>query len=308
MVKLVLNDVGSLQSEPSALQTMADNNDKIETAFENTLSRDGTGPNQMEAPLDLNSNRLINLGAPQSGSDAARLTDVREALVFEGVLVPALVTDFILSNDGVDLVWRDALTIPGIGDLKSINNLSELTDQSVARSNLGLGSSATYNIATSGGNIPLLDGNNTHSGNNTFSGSTAFSGPVTLGGTVNHVITTTPTVLTETSIGTRVPRVNIRDATYTIELLDSGGSIVHTSASAHTWTIPPQASVAFPGTTQILLVNSGSGVVTIARGAGVALRQAATATDKNMSLAQHTVATLVRSGANSWYIIGAGVS
>jgi hypothetical protein len=52
------------------------NLDAIEAALENTLSRDGTSPNQMSAPLDMNSNRVTNLAAPVSGSDAARLTDV----------------------------------------------------------------------------------------------------------------------------------------------------------------------------------------------------------------------------------------
>ena len=308
MAKLVLADVGSLQSEPSALQTMAENNQKIETALENTLSRDGSGPNQMEAPLDLNSNRIINLAPPQSGSDAARLTDVREALVFEGTLVPALVTDYLLSNDGTGLVWRNAISIPGLGDLKSSNNLSELTDTSVARTNLGLGTASVVNIGTSGNNVPVLDGSNTHSGSNVFSGTTLFTGKVTLGGTGNHELTASPTVLTESSLGTRVPPTNIRDAAYTLALSDAGGSVVHTSASAHTWTIPPQSSVAYPGTTQILLVNTGSGAVALSRGAGVALRLAGTGVDKNMSLAQHAVATLIRASSNSWYIIGPGVS
>lgn len=59
----------------------------IEEAFENTLSRDGTGPNQMEADLDLNSHKIINLPEPTSGSEAATKTyadgvraDVEEAL------------------------------------------------------------------------------------------------------------------------------------------------------------------------------------------------------------------------------------
>lgn len=38
------------------------NNDAIETAFTNTLSRDGSAPNQMEADFDLNSNDLLNGG------------------------------------------------------------------------------------------------------------------------------------------------------------------------------------------------------------------------------------------------------
>jgi hypothetical protein len=52
------------------------NADKIEEAFQNTLSRDGSSPNFMEANLDMNSNRIINLGAPVNASDAVRLQDV----------------------------------------------------------------------------------------------------------------------------------------------------------------------------------------------------------------------------------------
>lgn len=53
---------------------------QIETAFQNTLSRDGSTPNQMAATLDMNSNRLINLPAPLSGTDAARLADIESIL------------------------------------------------------------------------------------------------------------------------------------------------------------------------------------------------------------------------------------
>lgn len=56
------------------------NFDAVDAAIENTLSRDGTSPNAMAAPLDMNSNRIINLPAPVAGSDAARLTDVQAAL------------------------------------------------------------------------------------------------------------------------------------------------------------------------------------------------------------------------------------
>lgn len=52
----------------------------IEAAIENTLSRDGTAPNQMEADLDLNDNRIINVGEPVDDTDAARLTDIQPAL------------------------------------------------------------------------------------------------------------------------------------------------------------------------------------------------------------------------------------
>lgn len=50
----------------------------LEEAFDNTLSRDGSAPNGMNASLDMNSNRVINVGSPQSGTDAARWVDVTD--------------------------------------------------------------------------------------------------------------------------------------------------------------------------------------------------------------------------------------
>ena len=67
MSKLVLNNINSGYASTSALN---DNFALIETALENTLSRDGTTPNQMENNLDMNSNRIINLGQAVSNSDA----------------------------------------------------------------------------------------------------------------------------------------------------------------------------------------------------------------------------------------------
>lgn len=48
----------------------------IEDAFDNTLSRDGTGPNQMTADLDLNGNQILNLPAPVDPTDVVRLQDL----------------------------------------------------------------------------------------------------------------------------------------------------------------------------------------------------------------------------------------
>jgi len=50
--------------------------EKIATAQDEFLTRDGEAPNEMKNTLDMNSNRVINLKAPVSGTDAARLVDV----------------------------------------------------------------------------------------------------------------------------------------------------------------------------------------------------------------------------------------
>jgi len=60
MAKLTLTDVGNLQNEGSAVNTINNNSTATEVALENTLSRDGTSPNQMVADLDMNSNQILN--------------------------------------------------------------------------------------------------------------------------------------------------------------------------------------------------------------------------------------------------------
>lgn len=64
------------------------NNAEIETAFDNTLSRDGSTPNQMEASLDMNSNRILNLPAATTNSEPATYEQLQniEQLTVDEVL------------------------------------------------------------------------------------------------------------------------------------------------------------------------------------------------------------------------------
>lgn len=57
MAKLTVNNIGSGYLSTTALN---DNFDLIGAALENTLSRDGTGPNQMGAALDMNGFNILN--------------------------------------------------------------------------------------------------------------------------------------------------------------------------------------------------------------------------------------------------------
>lgn len=67
MAKLTLND---LAGDPTSAAINV-NSALIETALENTLSRDGTSPNAMGANLDMNSFRILNLPTPTEDTDAA---------------------------------------------------------------------------------------------------------------------------------------------------------------------------------------------------------------------------------------------
>lgn len=75
MTKLSLASLANLQNEQTAVSTINANSAATATALENTLSRDGTSPNQMNSELDMNSNRIINLPAPISGSEPLRVLD-----------------------------------------------------------------------------------------------------------------------------------------------------------------------------------------------------------------------------------------
>lgn len=71
MSKLILNDIGSLQNETSVVNNINQNNDRIESALENTLSRDGSTPNAMSSTLDMNSQTIINLPEPTTNTEPA---------------------------------------------------------------------------------------------------------------------------------------------------------------------------------------------------------------------------------------------
>lgn len=104
MSKLTLSDIDSGYATPAKLTS---NNDAVEEAFENTLSRDGTSPNQMEAHLDMNSNRILNLPSPGAGSDAARWSDVVDGVSVTNVVAPNQAGNLgkPLSTDGSVVVW-----------------------------------------------------------------------------------------------------------------------------------------------------------------------------------------------------------
>ncbi len=75
MSKVTLSTVSELQAFPTAAANINSNSAALTTAIEKTLSRDGTSPNQMEATLDMNSQQIINLPAPSTGTSPLRLTD-----------------------------------------------------------------------------------------------------------------------------------------------------------------------------------------------------------------------------------------
>lgn len=80
MTKVTLSDVGSLIDATTAKTTINANSAVIETAFDNTLSRNGTAPNAMAADLDMNSNQVINLPAATLDTEPVRKVEFDAAI------------------------------------------------------------------------------------------------------------------------------------------------------------------------------------------------------------------------------------
>lgn len=71
MSKVDIRTLDSTTNNDAAATALINSNfEALQEAIDNSLSRDGTAPNYMDADLDLNSRRIINLAAPVDDHDA----------------------------------------------------------------------------------------------------------------------------------------------------------------------------------------------------------------------------------------------
>lgn len=130
MAKVILSDLANLQNQTTAVNTINVNNDAVATAMENTLSRDGTSPNQMNANLDMNSNRILNL--PDASSDQEPVT--------KGVF-----DDTIESLESSVPLFATFVTVTSNGILENERRLTAGTNISI--SDAGAGNTITVGIS-----------------------------------------------------------------------------------------------------------------------------------------------------------------
>ena len=88
--------------------------------------------------------------------------------------------------------------------------------------------------------------------------------------------------------------------TYTTVLADQGKLVELSNASSITLTVPLNSSVAYPTGTQINLLQTGAGQVTVAGAGGVTVN----ATPGLKLRAQWSAATLIKRGTDTWVLIG----
>jgi hypothetical protein len=92
---------------------------------------------------------------------------------------------------------------------------------------------------------------------------------------------------------------------YTLALGDQGDILLASNgATAGTITIPTNASVAFPTGTQITIIQTAAGQLTIQGAGGVTVNSTgATATAPKLR-AQNSSATCIKTATNTWYVVG----
>jgi hypothetical protein len=193
MAKLTLSDLTTLANSQSAISTINANMALIETAIENTLSRDGTTPNTLSADLDMNSNallnmtaldmnsnRITNLAAPTADTDAVRYQDLVAATTgIEGIMLYNVAQTLtagektqVRANIGAvigtdvqaysaNLTTWAAKTTP-TGDVVGTSDTQTLTNKTVnLASNTVTGTLAEFNTAVSDANLASLAGTET---------------------------------------------------------------------------------------------------------------------------------------------------
>lgn len=118
-MKITLNDVGNLIDATTAATTINANSNIIETAFDNTLSRDGTAPNQMQSELDMNSKQIVNLPSPATTTSPLRLQDLTTFTgggTITNIPVGGTTGQVIAknSNANYDIGYRNSVTSVGL--------------------------------------------------------------------------------------------------------------------------------------------------------------------------------------------------
>ena len=112
------------------------------------------------------------------------------------------------------------------------------------------------------------------------------------------------TLITSASV-TPTLTINAQSASYTAVLADGNNALVTISnASANTFTIPPNSSVAFPVGTVLNFAQTGAGQTTITQGSGVTIVSNGATASAPKTRAQYSAASAMQTSANTWLVIG----
>lgn len=270
MSKVTLPQITSVTNEESFIAQLNVWREAIQNWSDLVLSRNGQTPNVLTADLDLNSFRILNTPAPVDDNDLVRLVDVAEGIKGDqgeqgpsgGPISDGDYGDIVATGGGT-ILTIDSTLLPTYGRILVAN-----ASAADARTDLGLGNSATKSIGVSAGDVAGAD-------------DTRFDRY-----TIN--IQDNAYTLQATDKGKLVRHTSATPHTYTLENI---GVIDYPL-----------------GTVILIRNAVGAGVLTIARGATVILYPNGSNVSANLSLASGAVCSLVHEATNIWVAMGPGIS
>lgn len=112
---------------------------------------------------------------------------------------------------------------------------------------------------------------------------------------------------TQQTVGWRDVPQNAQSGNYGLVLADRGKSVTYIGGGGNTFTIPANASVAFPVGSAITIPNNGSGNLTIAITTDT-LKWAPAGTTGSRTLAANGLATIIKVASTTWMVSGVGLS
>lgn len=146
MSKITLSPISNPQNLTSLAATINANNATLVSAMDNTLSLDGTAPNQMQSNFDMNNFQILNLPAPGTTNSPARLIDVvsNPTITVPPTGTSGAVVGFLNGNN----TYSGTSTFSGTVNLNSVVNFggSSITLPATVNGN----STFTGNLATTG--------------------------------------------------------------------------------------------------------------------------------------------------------------
>jgi len=194
MTKITLTDLANLQNENTAVNAINNNNAVLKTAFDNTLSRDGTVPNQMGNILDMNSNQIINLPAPSTVNSPARLIDVvsNPTITIPGTGTSGHVVPFLDGNNtfsGTD-TFNSSVHVIGTSALDGVTTFGAtpvFPANSIANASLGTMAANTVKGSIAGGTPADLTKTQATTLINPVTSTLSGAAPASGGGTANFL-------------------------------------------------------------------------------------------------------------------------
>jgi hypothetical protein len=139
-------------------------------------------------------------------------------------------------------------------------------------------------------------------------GPTGVTGPIGVTGPTGPIGVTGPTGVSGPTGATGAGGVEAVNAqtgtTYTFVLTDRDDLVTASNASAQTYTIPLNSSVAFPTGSLINLIQIGTAQVTVQGAGGVTVLSTGATAATPKTRARYSVMTLIKAGTDTWYATG----